>query len=297
MKKIFQILIMVLLPGLIVAQSLSPVVIASSGNYYQGANASLSWTLGEVATETYTSGNVILSQGFQQPISISITGLNLDLLVYLEGPFSGTEMTTALNTSEVIPLAQPYNTAPWNYSGLESVAAIPNGDVVDWVLIELRDAADAASATSATRIARKAAFLKKDGSIVGTDGTSFLQFNNSITQQLYVVIWHRNHLGVLSANALSETAGVYNYDFSTAMTQAYNGGAGYKLIGSGIYGMAGGDNDADGDVDLTDIASWKTDAGNAGYKSTDFDLNTQVSNSDKNDVWVENTTIIGQVPN
>jgi hypothetical protein len=297
MKKTFKILLMVLLPGLLAAQSLSPVVIASAGNYYQGSNASLSWTLGEVATETYTSGNVILTQGFQQPISISITGLNLNLLVYLEGPFSGTQMTTQLNTSAVIPFAQPYNIAPWNYSGTENVTTIPNSNVVDWVLVELRDATNAASATSSTRIARQAAFLLKNGTVVGLDGISNLQFNNSVSQQLFVVIWHRNHLGVLSANALSETAGVYNYDFSTAMTQVYNGSAGYKLVGSGIYGMAGGDNDADGDVDLIDIASWKTDAGKAGYKSTDFDLNTQVSNSDKNDVWVENGTKTSQVPN
>ena len=297
MKKIFHLILISIIPGLLTGQSISPSVIASAGNYHEGTTASLSWTLGEIATETYTAGNVILTQGFQQPISISITGINVDVLVYLEGPYSGTAMNTGINTSGLIPLAQPYNTVPWSYSGTETVTTIPNANVVDWVLVELRDAANAASATSSTRVARQAAFLLKNGTVVGLDGTTNLQFNNSITQQLYIVIWHRNHLGVLSANALSQTAGVYSYDFSTAMTQAYNGGAGYKLIGSGVYGMAGGDNDADGDVDLIDKAAWTSNAGTVGYKSSDFDLNSQVNNTDKNDVWVENTTLTNQVPN
>lgn len=297
MKKLISIAVMALAMNCLIAQTTSPEVIASSGGYYEGTSASLSWTLGEVATETYTSGGITLTQGFQQPISVSVTGINVDVLVFLEGPFAGTEMNTGLNTAGSIPLFQPYTIAPWNYSGTETVPAIPNNDVIDWVLVELRDAADAASATSATRVAQQAAFIKKDGSIVGLDGTTSLLFSNSITQQLFVVIWHRNHLGVLSASALTQSGGIYTYDFSIALTQAYNDGSGYKLIGSGIYGMAGGDNDADGDVDLTDIGAWKSNTGTTGYKSSDFDLNNQVSNTDKNDVWVENNGVLStQVP-
>ncbi len=39
----------------------------------------------------------------------------------------------------------------------------------------------AATATAATRIARQAAFLLSDGSVVGIDGTSNLQFTDTIT--------------------------------------------------------------------------------------------------------------------
>ncbi len=90
------------------------------------------------------------------------------------------------------------------------LAAIPNANVVDWVLVELRDAPSAAAATSATRIARQAAFILNDGSIVGLDGSSVLQFNNAINQQLFVIVNHRNHLGVLSANALTQSGGIYS---------------------------------------------------------------------------------------
>jgi hypothetical protein len=54
------------------AQSLSPQVIASAGDYYDNGTISLSWTLGEPAVETYTSANLILTQGFQQPELLTV---------------------------------------------------------------------------------------------------------------------------------------------------------------------------------------------------------------------------------
>lgn len=48
------------------AQSLSPSVIANSGDYYSNANLSVSWTMGEPVTETFANSNNTLTQGFQQ---------------------------------------------------------------------------------------------------------------------------------------------------------------------------------------------------------------------------------------
>ena len=47
-------------------QDLNPEVIATSGEYFSGANGSLSWTIGEPVTETFSGVNAILTQGFQQ---------------------------------------------------------------------------------------------------------------------------------------------------------------------------------------------------------------------------------------
>ena len=49
------------------AQSLSPDLVTTSGDYYTSATASLSWSLGEIVIETYAASSVILTQGFQQP--------------------------------------------------------------------------------------------------------------------------------------------------------------------------------------------------------------------------------------
>jgi len=49
------------------AQSLTPTVVSSTGDYYVGSAATLSWTLGEVVTDTYNGTSNQLTQGFHQP--------------------------------------------------------------------------------------------------------------------------------------------------------------------------------------------------------------------------------------
>ena len=223
-------------------------------------------------------------------------GITVNLKVYLEGPFDVTDMDADLNT--ILPLTQPYNGAPWNYAGTESVVSIPNTNIVDWVLVELRETTgDASTATSDSIIAQQAAFLLNDGSIVGMDGNGTCPIATSISNNLFVVIWHRNHLGIMSANPLSETGGVYTYNFTTGSGQAYGGANGHKEIGTGIWGMIGGDGDANsqiGNADKNDV--WAVQAGTSGYLSGDFTMDVQVNNSDKNDVWAPNSGKGGQVP-
>ena len=277
------------------SQSIERDVVAGSGDYFEGANASLSWTLGEIATETFSAGNIILTQGFQQPYGIMIHGIDLDVLVYMEGPYHNGSMNTTLKDNGQIPLNQPYNVSPWFYTGSESVISIPN-NVVDWVLVDLRDATSAAAAIPATSVEMKAAFILDNGSVVGLDGSSVLQFAAFISNDPYVVVWHRNHLGVLSATSPNKIAGVYTYDFSTSISQAYGGGLGYKLINTGIYGMAGGDANGDGVIDAADKALWAGQAGTKGYKASDFDMDLEVNNIDKNDLMIENQDLSSQVP-
>ncbi len=66
MKKIF-FLTLISVSILTYGQSVSPDVISSTGDYYITSKVSLSWTLGEMITETVSNSNTILTQGFQQP--------------------------------------------------------------------------------------------------------------------------------------------------------------------------------------------------------------------------------------
>ncbi len=220
-----------------------------------------------------------------------VPSFDLDLTAFLEGPFKVSDMGAELTD---IPLSQPYNISPWNYAGTESVSSIPNANVVDWVLVELRDAPSASGAGSSTRLARQAGFLLKDGSIVANDGSSLLTFTNSIANSLFVVVWHRNHLGILSANPLTESAGVYTYDFTTNINKAYL--SGQKSI-NGKATLFGGDIDANGTVNNTDKIIWSGVAGTKGYQPADTDLNGQVDNKDKNDIWDGNENEQTKVPN
>jgi len=59
--------------------ALEPSVLASGGGYAETENMSISWTLGELATTTLTGGDMILTQGFQQPFDFG-TGIKANEL-------------------------------------------------------------------------------------------------------------------------------------------------------------------------------------------------------------------------
>ncbi|MCB0822079.1 MAG: exo-alpha-sialidase [Bacteroidales bacterium] len=234
--------------------------------------------------------------------------LSLDINVMLEGPYnSGTGlMSTALLTGGYIPLNQPFNPSlpyygnaspDWLYAGSESVGSIP-ANVVDWVYVQLRDASAAADASSATILDEKAAFLLNNGDIVDLDGVSPLSFTGaSFSSNLFVVVYQRNHLGVMSNYPLIEGGGTFTYGFSSAVDRAYGGANGHKLIDTGVWGMISSDGNANGLIQNTDeTAVWKTDLGNSGYLGGDFDLNGLTQNTDETNYWKVNLGGGGQVP-
>jgi len=132
-----------------------------------------------------------------------------------------TNWATVMNASA---LTQPYSAAPFNYSGTESVSAgffvetAATTDITDWVLLELRDAA-----APTTIMARRAAFVREDGMIVDLDGISNVAFKGVSAGNYFVVIRHRNHLGVRSGTIQhidGSTAPITTYDFTSAQSQA-----------------------------------------------------------------------------
>ena len=227
-------------------------------------------------------------------------GIELNIKTFLEGPYNGTGMEVGLNEMGLLPLAQPFNVAPWNYTGTELLSVIPSDDVVDWVLIELRDASEASLATETSIIGRQAAFILSDGRVTSIDGVSHLQFDNiSVQQSLFVVVYHRNHLGIMSKNPLNITDWVYSYDFSddSVKTYTYGNSSGITELKSGVWGMAGGDFDCNGSIDLDDKTyGWNNQAGSDGYLNADFDLNGIVNNVDKNGVWQPNLNSNSGIP-
>jgi hypothetical protein len=220
------------------------------------------------------------------------------LTAFLEGPFNMDQMNASLNLGDRLPLIQPYNTPPWNYTGSEGVAVIPNAGVVDWVLVEFRDTpGGAATATSATTVETRAAFILTDGSIVDVDGFSLILLNTSISDNLFVVIRHRNHLPIMSATALPKTGNVYHFDFTDSETKVHGGSLGYKEVIPGTWALASGDGLCDGMVNMTDkTAVWNPEAGQSGYYIGDFDLNGQINNLDKTEQWRPNIGKASQVP-
>lgn len=61
--------------GICFGQTTSPEITTSSGDHFTGSNAQLSWTIGEPLSETYSSGNNQLTQGFHQT-KLSVVGID-----------------------------------------------------------------------------------------------------------------------------------------------------------------------------------------------------------------------------
>jgi hypothetical protein len=57
------------------SQSLTPSVIGASGAYITSTSCSMTWTVGEVMTDTYSSASNFFTQGFNQPDSDFVTAI------------------------------------------------------------------------------------------------------------------------------------------------------------------------------------------------------------------------------
>ncbi len=233
------------------------------------------------------------------PCTLHVTNApRVNLMALLEGPFDAGKMNTTLNNLGYLPLFQPYNISPWNYPGAESVAYIPFSFIVDWVLLEFRDApGDVTTATQSTFLEYQPAFILKDGNIVGLDGLSFPMLKNPVINNLFVVIHHRNHIPIMSSIPIPITDGIYNYNFTGSESTVFGGLSGYVEIEPGVWGMVAGDGLCDGIIDVNDkTVIWKSEAGRRGYHSGDFDMNGNIDNKDKNGCWRPNLGSYSQEP-
>lgn len=233
---------------------------------------------------------VSAEEGSLAPVSATVSASTL-----LEGAYNGATLNTTLNTS--IPTTQPYSTN--GHSGGETAGSIPAG-AVDWVLVELREAASAATALASTKVGSAAGFLMSDGSIKATDGTSNLtiSLSGNTGSDFFVVVYHRNHLPIMSASAQSASS-TLTIDFTSASATVYQGTSAVSALSGGKFGMIAGDADGDGDVDGTDLTTWRgQNGGTFGYNTTngDFNLDGVINALDRNDYQQKNTSKTSQVP-
>jgi hypothetical protein len=216
---------------------------------------------------------------------INRAGLSLRPKAFLQGPYSGGLMHDALRSAGLIPAASPYGGGE---TVAPSVLAVTGNDaIVDWVKIELRD-----KNTPSTILQTRGALLQRDGDVVGTDGTSPVFFNNVATDQYYVAIRHRNHLGAMTATAPSLAESIVTINYSAGLTYGTNA---QKEVASGIFGLWACDADASGVVDAADRSLLWNNRNATGYILFDCDLNGLSDASDRSAAW-NNRNVIQQLP-
>jgi hypothetical protein len=107
------------------------------------------------------------------------------------------------------------------------LATTGDNAIVDWILLELRD-----NANSSSIVATRAALVQRDGDIVDVDGVSAVTFNVA-PGNYYVAVRHRNHLGCMTATAVSLSASPATVNYTTLATATY-GTAARKTSGGAV---------------------------------------------------------------
>ncbi len=167
--------------------------------------------------------------------------------VYLQGayvnPNTGEEslMRDDLRVAGLVPTTSPYT------DGLTCEATVFDATganaIVDWVWVELRDATD-----NTFVITAQSALLQRDGDLVTTDGTSALSFDTS-DGNYYISVQHRNHLGIMSSNAIALNGTTTTVDFTDQSTATFGTNAQTTYgMPTGVYGMWAGDANDDAEV-------------------------------------------------
>ncbi|MEZ4861110.1 MAG: choice-of-anchor D domain-containing protein [Caldilineaceae bacterium] len=179
-----------------------------------------------------------------QAIAVTVTDVPGDTAVtlpakaFLQGAYvkAAGLMTDTLRSQNLLPTTSPY-AAPATANA--SVFAVTGNDaIVDWVLVEVRDAT-----TPATVVASQSALLQRDGDVVGTDGVSTLSFTLA-AGNYHVAVKHRNHLGAMTISPVAISAATPLVDFTTSVGYGVNGQA---VVGS-VYALWMGNTSGDNRV-------------------------------------------------
>ena len=208
--------------------------------------------------------------------------------VFLEGPFDAGagEMAADLSAAGLIPTISPYADDPRQ-------AGAVAGEITDWVLVQLR------SSATGSAVASKSAFLRKDGRIVADDGSTAEIQLDAPPGDYFIVVKQRNHLAVMSANAVPLSASIGTlYDFTASQAAAYGTNA-LKEVATGTFAMLAGDGNAGGDVDALDRnLVWRPENGThwTYQKYGDFNLDGSIDAIDRNLYWRANNGAATQVP-
>lgn len=237
-------------------------------------------TAADAQTNTVTFNNLsIQGQLIVTASPCYATGPNtVKLKTWLQGAYNeGTNlMNTNLYDAGLLPKLQPYQSAPFNFSGWQYADIIP-ADVVDWVMVEAREADNIHQIAETTT-----GFLRNDGQIIGINGAEGISFRClDVNKTYYFAVYHRNHLPIISAMPLS-IDNTTPHDLSVPTNVLHGATQLVKIGNSNVYAMPPGNADGNGAITVLDFNNWLLDDGNPnlGYYNADFNFDGLVNDAD-----------------
>jgi hypothetical protein len=179
----------------------------------------------------------------------------------LQGPFDQQTglMDDDLRQQDLLPVTEPYSGQGYVHigGGGETVSADRlevegHQAVVDWIVIELRDATNPAQV-----VITKSALLTRNGTVESADGGELL-FPGFASGSYHVAIRHRNHLGVMTKQPLQLDAVATPIDFTSGLAGTYGTSAEAQL-GSGFYALWAGNVNADKTINYKGTVTDRTE--------------------------------------
>jgi len=215
----------------------------------------------------------------------------LSVKLLLQGAFdiNSPIMTGNLKAQNIIPKNEPYSLYnkykfidPSENKSLESVVmnALDGNEIVDWIVVELRDLPNRV-------VANKAFVLRRDGNLVNPeDGSTTLKMKIP-SGSYYISVRHRNHIPVMTQSSIAlNTSNPTLIDFINSPSLYTISGitAPVKVI-NGKSMLWAGDTDNDNQVASVDASNISNDifySPENPYWTSSFILNKSYSLSDVN---------------
>ncbi|GAB4322822.1 MAG: hypothetical protein Kow00127_15510 [Bacteroidales bacterium] len=207
---------------------------------------------------------------------------------FLEGVMSGNSMYGI--PSALLPATQPFQGAPWFYTGTEMNTVAPSSMVTDWFLLELYEGTSPSDAITHSPVFQVAGLLLPDGSLTGPDGIQPVLIPELPNGDYYPVLRFRNHLALAGQTPLAvNEQNQYTYDYTAGPSAVEGASLCMVEYTPGVWAAAAGDLNADGVISVTDIhPAWSDEAGKSGFRIADLNLDFQVNNIDKNNLIIKN---------
>ncbi len=276
--------------GLATTPAVTSAYVPSNCSQWQGHDIDLSAYDGQRVLIRFTNVNDYGNYLYLDNVTITQNGLKVAVKLMLEGAYvtATDRMRDDLRAAALLPLTEPYTALGFTHASdgggemiLPSVLATTGDNaIVDWVLVELRDALDPASI-----IATRAALVQRDGDVVDRNGVSSIALL-APEGSYFVAVRHRNHLGCMFGLPAGLTTNLLSGVDLTEPAIATYGTDARKTTGSRSLLWAGnGLRDAavkytgvsnDRDPILVNVGSTTPNNTLSGYFSTDTNLDGTV---------------------
>lgn len=231
------------------------------------------------------------------------TWMSVTVSALLEGAYdaAGDSMFLSLRSApDLLETSQPFNTADYGgYAGNESISLAMYPTAVDWVLIEVRGVDDgsfadadssAIQSAGAAYVSRRAALLLSDGSIVSPYDSTLsrndtLLFKTTTDAEFFVVVYHRNHIPIMSDTAVVRGINP-SFDLTDPATIAGAANTDFLEVGTKALMYAGNADASDFLIDADDRIAINTDRNTTEeYKRSDVNLDRDVDAGDLAKAW------------